>query len=241
MVQKQRLANLPDVESLKRLSQSLAMLDAILSPNWEYRYYSFNSKWSASETMASMRDGSGDDYFILFNSCGAIIKGFAHESPMSPFVNEPIKVWRGVLDNVPREFQDFLSEPAFSIEATTFCIWRRYSDSSWQIGDIAYPKELDLQIIEAVQALQQTSGVAYPTLDDADGSEELLSILDDEPSSYHSFATYYFGKEIPLSAVQHIYEHKPLTQEIVSELNAKVSIDELRDDIKEVGYPNDAT
>jgi hypothetical protein len=91
MVQKQRLASFPDVESLKRLSQSLAMLDAILSPDWEFRYYSFNSKWNAGEMMASMRNGSGDDYFILFNSSGAIIKGFAHESPMSPFVNEGFK------------------------------------------------------------------------------------------------------------------------------------------------------
>lgn len=154
MVQKQRLASLPDVESLKRLSQSLAMLDAILSPDWESRYYSFNSKWSAGEMMASMRDGSGDDYFILFNSSGAIIKGFAQESPMSPFVNEPIKVWQGVLESVPSEFQDFLSEPSFSIEATTFCIWRRYSDSSWQVGDIAYPEELVPRTIETIQTLQ---------------------------------------------------------------------------------------
>lgn len=241
MVQKQRLTSLPDVESLKRLSQSLAILDAILSPDWESRYYSFNSKWSDGEMMASMRDGSGDDYFILFNSHGAIIKGFAHESPMSPFGNEPPKVWRGVLDDVPIEFQDFLSEPAFSIEATTFCTWRRYSDSSWQIGDIAYPKELDPRTIEAVQALQQTSGVVYPTLDDPDGSEELLSILDGEPSTYHGFATYYFEKEISLSAVQHIYEHKSLIQEIISELNAEVSEDKLRDDIEEIGYPNGAT
>ena len=98
------LSILPDVESLKKLSQSLAMLDAILSPDWEDRYYSFNSKWGKNEMTASMTDGSGDDYFILFNSQGAIIKGFAHESSMSPFVNEPIKVWKGILDNVPNDF-----------------------------------------------------------------------------------------------------------------------------------------
>ena len=152
------LSILPDVESLKRLSQSLAMLDAIISPDWEYRYYSFDSKWSENKMMASMRNGSGDDYFILFNSSGAIIKGFAHESSMSPFVNEPIKVWKGVLDKVPIEFKDFLSEPAFSIEAATFCIWRKLTDSSWQIGEIEYPKE-----------------------NDPDGMKELLEILDGDP------------------------------------------------------------
>ncbi|MDQ3751014.1 MAG: hypothetical protein M3367_18650 [Acidobacteriota bacterium] len=238
MVQKQRLASIPDVESLKRLSQSLAMLDAILSPDWEFRYYSFNSKWSEGEMMASMRDGSGDDYFILFNSHGAIIKGFAHESPMSPFVNEPVKVWQGVLESVPREFQDFLSEPAFEIEATTFCIWRRYSDSSWQVGDIVYPEENDPRTIETIKALQQNLDIVYPELKDPDGSEDLLSILDGEPSSYHSFARKYFGKEIAFSAVQHIYEHKLLTDEIIMQLNAEVSEKTLREDIEEIGYPN---
>ncbi len=201
------------------------MLDAILSADWEFRYYSFNSKWDTGKMMASMRDGSGDDYFILFYSHGVIIKGFAHESPMSPFANEPPKVWSGVLESVPNEFQDFLAEPAFSIEATTFCIWRRYSDSSWQIGDIAYPEGLDPDTSE----------------NDPDGSEELLSILDGRPSSYHSFATYYFEEEIPLSAIQHIYEHKPLTKEIVSQLNAEITLDELRDDIEEIGYPSGET
>jgi hypothetical protein len=58
------------------LSKALAMLDAILSPEWEYRYYSCNGKWAPGETMASMRNGSGDGYFILFNGHGAAIKGF---------------------------------------------------------------------------------------------------------------------------------------------------------------------
>jgi hypothetical protein len=70
MVSKLTLSLLPDVPSLKKLSQSLAMLDAILSPEWEYRYYSFNSKWAPGERMASMRNGSGDEYFILFDTVG---------------------------------------------------------------------------------------------------------------------------------------------------------------------------
>src|SRR5690242_17751493 len=96
------LSSLPDVESLKKLSQSLAMLDAIISPEWEYRYYSFNSKWDKNKMMASMRNGEGDEYFILFNQHGAIIKGFAHERPMSSYANESNKVWKGIFENVPK-------------------------------------------------------------------------------------------------------------------------------------------
>ena len=61
MVTKKILKMLPEIDSLKRLSQSLAMLDAILEPDWELRYYSFNSHWGEGEMMASMRDGSGDE------------------------------------------------------------------------------------------------------------------------------------------------------------------------------------
>jgi hypothetical protein len=68
MVTKKKLDTIPDVESLKKLCQALAMLDAIISPEWEYRYYSFDSKWAQGEMMASMRNGSGDEYFILFRA-----------------------------------------------------------------------------------------------------------------------------------------------------------------------------
>lgn len=81
-----------DVNRLKALFQSLATLDAIMSPEWEYRYYSFNSKWAKGEQMGSMRNGSGDELFVLFNHAGCFIKGFAHECQMSPYQTQPPKI-----------------------------------------------------------------------------------------------------------------------------------------------------
>jgi len=172
MVLEARLKSLADIEDLRKLTQSLAMLDAIMSPEWEHRYYSFNSKWGEGEMMASMRNGSGDEYFILFDSHGAIMKGFDHESAMSPWSAEEEKVWPGMFDGVPVEFETFLAEPAFSIPETTFCIWRRYVDTAWHVGPINYPDE-----------------------DDPDGSEYLLSILDGRPSTYKEFAESYYEKK----------------------------------------------
>jgi hypothetical protein len=74
------LSKLPDIPSLRRLTRALAMLDAILSPEWEYRHYSFDAHWAEGETMASMRNGSGDEWFALFCPAGAVLKGLAHES-----------------------------------------------------------------------------------------------------------------------------------------------------------------
>jgi hypothetical protein len=48
------------------------MLDAIMSPEWEWRYYSFDSRWGPGEEMASMRNGSGDAYSIVFSSAGRV-------------------------------------------------------------------------------------------------------------------------------------------------------------------------
>lgn len=50
-----------NIERIRALSRALAMLEAILSPDWEGRYYSFNSRWAPKQEMASMRNGEGDE------------------------------------------------------------------------------------------------------------------------------------------------------------------------------------
>ncbi|MDB6062144.1 MAG: hypothetical protein JWM78_2247 [Verrucomicrobiaceae bacterium] len=116
---------LPSISEVRRTVQSLAMLDAILSPEWEYRYYSFNSQWGSGEEMASMRNGSGDDWFLLFDSAGMALKGFAHELAAASSFPQNIQ------DQVPKEFSSFLGESAFSMQRATFCYWRRAKDPSW--------------------------------------------------------------------------------------------------------------
>src|SRR5262245_14588494 len=106
------LKMLPDVDRLRALLQSVAMLDAILCPEWEYRYYSFNCRWAKREQMGSMRDGCGDSYFALFNPSGCFLKGFAHESTMSPYRRKMNAIWPGVLETVPSTFKAALNEPA---------------------------------------------------------------------------------------------------------------------------------
>jgi len=167
--------------------------------------------------MASMRNGSGDEYFILFNPQGAIMKGFAHESSMSPWTADLEPVWPGVLDEVPSEFQEFLTEPAFSMADTTFCIWRRNVDPSWRVGQIEYPEE-----------------------DDPDGSEDLLFILDGDPGTYREFAEQYYERSIDLSAVADIYQQQPLTEEILKRLNPEVVSENLNSDLEQIGYPGSA-
>jgi hypothetical protein len=205
---------LPEVDHLRALLQSFAMLDAILCPDWQFRYYSFNSHWSKRKLMGSMRNGSGDEYFALFNIDGCFMKGFAHEATMSPYRQSPKRVWQGVLEGIPSEFAACVKEPAFNLEDTTFCIWRRYSDESWQCGAIKFP--------------------AGP---DPDGSASLLSIFDGQPTSYGAWAKDYYERPVRLTAIREIYAHKPLTEALIKQLNAEMSLEKLAPDIKEIGYP----
>lgn len=209
------LAELPSINELIRRSKAIAMLDAILSPEWDYRYYSFNSKWAAGEMMASMRNGSGDDYFILFNEHGAAIKGFDHESAMSPWVKDPKAIWPGMYDGVPPEFSSFLNEPAFSMEDVTFCLWKRYVDPEWRCGVKDLPPE-----------------------EDPDGSAWMLAELDGDPATYRSFAADYYEVDLPLEVIQQIYAHLPLSDAMVKALNGQVTLESVAADAAEIGYPH---
>jgi|SRR5215207_4164099 len=210
---------LPDIPVVRDRSRSLAMLDAILSPEWEYRYYSFNAAWGPAQELASMRNGSGDDYAIVFSPAGAWIRVFAHESPMRPWALEPHRPWPGVLDSVPPVFQACVQEPAFILDGVAMvsaCLWRQTTDDRWQTGAIDFPAGRE----------------------DPDGSEGLLELLvDDSPEAYRRFAEEYYELESDLVAVGEVYALRPLTQPLVSVLNDQLSLADLARDIAEIGYP----
>jgi hypothetical protein len=214
MISTKNLAGLATIETLRRLTQSLAMLDAVVEREWEYRYYCFNSNWAVDEQMASMRNGQGDSWYCVFGTPGVFLKGFDHESPMSPWSMETPRVWLGVMENIPEAFKAFATEPAFSMQDTTYCLWRGVQDSEWRVGNIAYPDG-----------------------EDPDGSGWMLSILEGNPKTYRDWAEEYFERPISLSAVEQIYEYRALTPKVVRELNPKIDFASILADASEIGFP----
>ena len=208
---------IPDVAQLKRLSQSLAMLDAIIEPEWAMRYYSFDSHWAKGQQAAFMWDGSGGDYAILFDDDSrTLIKGFAHECPMSPYRVTPPTLWPGVTDDVPLAFDGFWSEPAFASQDATFCLWRTHQDAGWQRGTIE-----------------------FPDADDPDGSAALLAMLDGRPETYLKFAQEYYEREFDLSAIAAVYRHQPLTENLLQSLNENLKLADVLEEAKQIGYPTE--
>ncbi|MFD8216878.1 hypothetical protein ACFV2U_24825 [Streptomyces sp. NPDC059697] len=211
---------LSEISTVRDCSRAMAMLDAILSLDWDSRFYSFDSHWSPTEEMASMRDGCGNEYSIVFSAAGAYARGFDHESPMSPYRDDPLAPWPGLIDTVPEVFRSCVEEPAFSepdgTPRATVCFWREQSDVAWRSGAVEVPSE---------------GG------EDADGAEWLFDVLaDGRPEAYQQFAEQYYEIAVDLDAVRDVYALRPLSQSIISSLNPEVSLDDLAEDIAQIGY-----
>jgi hypothetical protein len=127
MISTKDLTLLPDNKTLENICKAISVMDALLSQEWQFRYYSFNSEWDIDERCFQMRNGSGDEMHILFSEAGCAINGFAHE------FEQPNK--DRLTSNLPERFTEFINgEPVNSI-GTTFCLWSTDSNK-WEVGQI---------------------------------------------------------------------------------------------------------
>ncbi|MFC9246248.1 hypothetical protein ACFT7S_20310 [Streptomyces sp. NPDC057136] len=100
--------------------------------------------------------------------------------------------------------------------AMTACLWREAEDSQWRTGDVDFDGSSTVP----------------------DGADWLFGFLTDgSPEEYADWAAGYYGIPVDLAAVRHVYALRPLTPEIVSDLNPEVSLDRLADSIAGIGYP----
>jgi len=207
------LRDLPEPQRLRRVAIALALLDAVMSPEWQYRYYSFDAAWSPHEAMASMRNGAGDHWFALFSEAGVAIVGLDHEAPSF----EPGQPAAWIFRDLPAEFQgNVRNEPAFGADDSTFCIWRLATDGEWRCG-----------VSQAPDAPPE------------DGSAWLLELLSGEPQAYVEFASEYFEAELSLPDVRAVYEHAPMSPALAARLCSDSDYEAVRAAAREIGYPVD--
>jgi hypothetical protein len=202
----------PDPRTLGNRAMALAMLDAIICPEFEYRYFNFDAAWGDDEQMGSMHNGEGDHWFLHLGDAGAAIKGFVHELPRG----EMRAMARQVQRSVPAAFSAFLQEPAFKMESVSYCYWRASTERSWNKVD------------------HPDAGLAMWS----DGSADYLSILMAPASCYYDYASDYFECEPPLVTIEHIYAHAPLTAGVVKSLNPRMSMADAHAAARQIGYPS---
>lgn len=209
-VSTENTAPIPDVETLAQVCQSLALLDAIIHPVWDYRYFSFNAHWAEGERMASMRDGSGSEYFILFQNAGAVLLGKTPKSPTGAEVTQLGHPLPGTYDHIPDVLRKALDEPAFEAHEVEVCLWRLNTDDKWSVGGETNPER--------------------------NHSKDLLFALDGCPETYKTWADDYYERRINLDSVRQIYAHASITSKLVRSLNRERSLTKLAEDLKEISY-----
>lgn len=209
-------ARLPAIPELWKWTQSLAVLDAILCPEHDMRYFTFDPAWSETQALAAMDNGSGDEWSIVFGAAGVYVRGFDHESDLSPWGLEPPAVLPGLIDDVPEALRELVTEPAFTLDdvpSVTHVLWRLAGDASWSYG---LPSD--------------------PALHDDSSADDLFAELAGEPAAYVAYASEYFEVDLPASAVERVLAHEPLTDELIRAVDGTADVRAARDEAKEIGY-----
>lgn len=147
MISTKELSLLPDSNTVQTICKAISVLDAILAQDWEYRYYSYNNKWSENEAFCEMRDGSGNHMLILFRQDACVINGFAHEYEQQGK--------QKLTNGLPAIFDEFIyGEPVSSI-GTTFCLWT-VEHKKWQVGIVENEEDNSEEMLRIFDGNPQT-------------------------------------------------------------------------------------
>ena len=208
------MTSLPAIPELISRAKALATLDLILSPEWQYRYYSFNTTWSPSEQVASMRDGCGDEWWLVFHSNGwAALKGLAHASEAWSKMRNQLST--AIQATIPPSLAEFAKEPAFRWNSTGFAYFYLPDEQRWRRAN-------DLTPFADLNA----------------GEDDLLRHLCCSASDYALFAEYYYERTVPVNIVDKMFRHAAVTDQMVSSLNPEITLKDIANELySEIGYP----
>src|SRR5205085_1434931 len=130
-----RLDLVPAPAELERHSRALALLEAGLNPRPATRWHVFTS--TDDGRVCRVSDGSGNEALHWFKSEEAVIRGFDHESPITPWAQEPMALWPGMYEGAPAFVVASPTIEVAGVESVTFCFW--WLDDRWQRGSVEFP------------------------------------------------------------------------------------------------------
>jgi hypothetical protein len=231
--------SLGSIGALRRRVQALAVLDLLLLGTPEHKLVRVRDL-----ELAGRENGQGDDVLVVFTPRGALVRGFDHESSMSPY-NEDVALahltddeveeldpaeeaellqagrpFRGVLDPVPPDVQTLLEQLDHEPDRP-----------------VAIPSVLTFCLWRGLDdAAWQVGPIDFPEGDDPDGSAYLLAAYSQTAPAYQTWLADYLGRPIPLELVEAVFAHRPLTLELAALAESSRSLEELRSAARELGY-----
>ncbi|MFF4653081.1 hypothetical protein [Streptomyces sp. NPDC001380] len=189
---------LPDPAVLRARCRAVALLDTILDDGEPM--HGFAVDWRPGVDLASMDNGSGDQYAVVFDPAGVFLYGFDHESDATPWREEPRAHWPGLLDGLPAALAPYPQAPEFQFDGffdATVCAWRETGATRWRCGPVAFaPGETD-------------------------GADRLFDLLaDGSPEAYVAFAEDSYERPCGRDAVAALLAGAPLDRRTVAALSA---------------------
>ena len=128
---------------IRHAMRCAATCDSIVTSDDWLRAFWYDEAWSMGIAMGKYDNGSGDHILAFFGEDGsAIIKGFDHESGISPHARDKYEVWPGIYDGVPPPLMNILQDDSVEHEEVTFCVWT-IDGNTWLTGNPKIPAELD--------------------------------------------------------------------------------------------------
>jgi hypothetical protein len=198
-----------------------AKIDCIMisEPDEWLRSYRYDKKWVEDGHFIEINNGSGDHFYVLFSQDGCIIKGFDHESELSPYGDLPKHLIHpnNYYKDTPERLLSLLDDPALEKDMLTFCAWQAPGDQQWRYGKIEFP-----------ESEYNDSTVAEWN----DGIDAFLAYACDLEGYQQWFEENYEGwykaePDIELDRVvlQDIFDGKPITAEMIKCLNPERDVD----------------
>jgi hypothetical protein len=207
---------LPSPAALLKLTRALSVLDEVFWPQWDERFYSFDRERDGT-CLARMRNGEGDLWYVVFTpNGGAVLRGFDHNSVMSPYRHEDERLWPGLFDGMPRSLQPWKNAADIEPNEVTFVMWH-LPRARWQTGPVTFAPGKD-----------------------PDGSEGLLELLDGEPASYARYADARLGHPVDLDAVRAVYSGA-LDAHLIEKLNPQADTADILKSARQMGFPMSKT
>jgi hypothetical protein len=221
---KDKLGNIPDPAELYESAITLSLL-SVLSGTKHPRFV-LNINADGSRCLR-MDDGAGNNLSVLFSKAGVFMKGFDHESPMSPF-SKPFKICAGIYHGFPEALRAYLENPEsigeddgydkfpgayekngkeVKLTPVTFSAWWDSSAKKWQCGDVEFPEFKRLQ---------------------SDGASFLIGRINSDSLE----EDYDFSDEL-LAAVE---KREPLTEALTGDLEKKPDPAKLAGYLETIGY-----
>jgi hypothetical protein len=204
------LESLPFPELMERRLRTFTMVDAIVNP--EFRSFEWHPKWGRGQRMGAFKDGCGNFFFAWFCKAGAVIRGFDHESVMSPFQEDPPVEWPGLFDGLPKSLASAKREPAFMLEELTFACWANGREGDWVAS----------------------RSVKFPRRNaDADGSGVLLKCF--QPN-FARWASEYYGERVHAASLSAIWNEEPITGAMLEAMNPEHDLATVKEEAKLCGF-----